>query len=1341
MAVTAFDGSFSFKQDSLARLGERANKSTMSEGDMAAFQNSPFMQSMRKIEELTFQKMSVRDKKRQQTDPTFKPSDEDFEAAKSFKYDKCMNYYKTVGVDEFEPQKGVKDAYKRLSLVYHPDKTSGLPSEVKEEYALIFIEIKNAYQTLVDNPTRRQYDRDRDKDRAAAELNGWKIKERAQFDATEVLKKLAEERVQKKPSKIVDLSILCRLEKFYYGGHKGIKRARKIKNKMGWLEEERMYRIDVPAGRAEPFMADFRRQGDHHEDQHADTIRFSVKSKKHERVERRDNDLHVKSEVPLEARLETLAYISTQVSSIRGRQVLLWGLNPFLHMQETGKPELKVRIKGEGLGDNGELIFTAKAGAAAAADAEVQKAPSASAAVAEQKGDGRVVVTIKHLMTEAELVIKVNPVEQVGDIRKQCMATLNLGRSAMLKLLKPLGGGKFTPYPDSTPLGQIRQFVCGGTEWYAPTMNTEKSLAFLKKVLELHDSPQTQALLASMRESKDKDARADLFRQSQEVFADLLPDYGLKPTEACFNETLLQAAMGVARAPEGAQLRTRLEAVKAAWDEARKGSPKGGGAAGATQDAATSAKVRWEPGPANAKKFLQHFNLSPNGGFKEREVPASMKRRLERRARKPPVCEVVLQPLGGPVTLHTKPGCQLHFYTNVEGSSEASSSRAAPGTLFAVCLASQACSRGKLRSDWDRLKYKLMPLLQASCFKLLRMSRAILPMPIAAEAAFSSHGEKRKDPEDGNLYTYPELCCWYAGKYSPAEIDVYWENNCERLPTPPTPWKRCGDVAFKNGNYWIALNCYSQQLEELPKDVAMEESSRVLSNRSGCFAKVKEYGLSLQDARMATKLQPRWAKPWSRVGFAAGECGSDEDLAEARAAYFKAVELEPCEAYVKALFVAVQKAVGQSAEDAHMAKELGNEAFRGKEWKRAVAAYTEGLAQLPPEAFNTESDDQLVFLRAVLLCNRSAAFTRLRNWIAAVADAEEATEAKKGFPKAHCRLGVALLGARRCEEAYINFAKCLAMNEDYPAARKGRNECLKEMLRWRSLPAEARLKRRLKDAQRAKGTTRVFAICDVHFDHKVNEDWSHAIDDGAFQDDVLIIAGDLAGTKGAVVRGLTTLRAKFRRVFYTVGHHEMWVHYGEHERYPDSIAKLHGIFAVCDELGVDVAADAVAEDVFIVPIHSWYNAEFDVEDPWPDANDRMDTQTRWPMDPDDQVWKYMLKLNEGQLGLPFHGTVITFSHFLPRRNLPVPTVPGHKTIKTSGCERIDDLVRGVRSKLHVFGHSHERFFAAYQGVTYVNQPLGYSTDQVGTDLLPMLMVYDGRMTCSRPWDISTDRPH
>jgi DnaJ-class molecular chaperone len=140
----------------------------------------------------------------------------------------------------------VKKSYKKLSLVYHPDKTSGLSEDQKEEYAAIFIELKNAYLTLGDNPTRRQYDRERDRDKASFEVNGFKPKVRPHFDASAVLKKLQE--MQRPPGKQVDIPVATKLEKFYYGGHKAIKRQKKVKDFGGFKHEIRIYRCDIPKG-------------------------------------------------------------------------------------------------------------------------------------------------------------------------------------------------------------------------------------------------------------------------------------------------------------------------------------------------------------------------------------------------------------------------------------------------------------------------------------------------------------------------------------------------------------------------------------------------------------------------------------------------------------------------------------------------------------------------------------------------------------------------------------------------------------------------------------------------------------------------------------------------------------------------------------------------------------------------------------------------------------------------------------------------------------------------------------------------------------------------------------
>lgn len=362
---------------------------------------------------------------------------------------------------------------------------------------------------------------------------------------------------------------------------------------------------------------------------------------------------------------------------------------------------------------------------------------------------------------------------------------------------------------------------------------------------------------------------------------------------------------------------------------------------------------------------------------------------------------------------------------------------------------------------------------------------------------------------------------------------------------------------------------------------------------------------------------------------------------------------------------------------------------------------------------------------AILRGNRSAAFLRVREFSAAIEDAEAAVKARPDFAKAHCRLGTALLGSQRCEEAYVAFARAAKLDDTSKCASQGRQQCLAEMLLWRSLRARTRLERNcFLDMKRPSHSTRIFAVSDIHFDHRINEDWAHDIDDAAFQEDVLIVAGDVADTKVAVVRGLTTLRSKFRRVFYTPGHHEMIIHPAEAERYPDSIAKLQAILEACDELGVDTMPAAVCEGCYIVPLFSWYNAEFDERDPWPALNANVDTLCKWPMDAESQVWRYMLKLNEAHLGLPYHGTVITFSHFLPRRELPFKEEYGKPLIKSVGCEGIEEQLRAVRSKAHIFGHSHCKCIKSMNGVTYAQMPIGYSTERSVYDKEgpPLLMV-------------------
>jgi len=284
------------------------------------------------------------------------------------------------------------------------------------------------------------------------------------------------------------------------------------------------------------------------------------------------------------------------------------------------------------------------------------------------------------------------------------------------------------------------------------------------------------------------------------------------------------------------------------------------------------------------------------------------------------------------------------------------------------------------------------------------------------------------------------------------------------------------------------------------------------------------------------------------------------------------------------------------------------------------------------------------------------------------------------------------------------------------------------------------------DYGRPRGSSRVFAISDVFFGKKCNEDWAHAIDSFAFQEDVLIVAGGVSEALGGIVKALTALKSKFRRVFFTPGGLELSIHRSEATKFADSLSKLLTIYEACDSLGVDVWPAPVFSGLYVVPLLSWYNAAYDEKDPFPNPNLRFEAGCRWPIDADEQLWKYMLKLNEHHIG-PFvpqepnnkrwlDGEVITFSHFLPRRGLPIGN-NAHGIMKAMGCEALDEQVRATGSKLHVYGRSGQRNMQVASGVRYVHGPIGEATKdrQPDDEMPPLMLVHNGQHICMQEWGI------
>jgi predicted phosphohydrolase len=130
---------------------------------------------------------------------------------------------------------------------------------------------------------------------------------------------------------------------------------------------------------------------------------------------------------------------------------------------------------------------------------------------------------------------------------------------------------------------------------------------------------------------------------------------------------------------------------------------------------------------------------------------------------------------------------------------------------------------------------------------------------------------------------------------------------------------------------------------------------------------------------------------------------------------------------------------------------------------------------------------------------------------------------------------------------------------------------------------------------------KVYVISDVHSDHKENMEWVEAHCAATSRPhDVLIIAGDVSDDLELLGKTLKLFASSYGYCFFCVGNHELWTRKAERGQY-DSIQKLHKIEDLCSEIGVFTAPKKIHGSIWIVPIMSWYHADWDKEPDIPGA--------------------------------------------------------------------------------------------------------------------------------------------
>ena len=70
-----------------------------------------------------------------------------------------------------------------------------------------------------------------------------------------------------------------------------------------------------------------------------------------------------------------------------------------------------------------------------------------------------------------------------------------------------------------------------------------------------------------------------------------------------------------------------------------------------------------------------------------------------------------------------------------------------------------------------------------------------------------------------------------------------------------------GNQLYRQKDYGLAIEAFAQALEASSEDLHL-----VYSNRCACYMQLKKFECALEDANACIRLQPNWAKGYSRLG-------------------------------------------------------------------------------------------------------------------------------------------------------------------------------------------------------------------------------------------------------------------------------------------------------------------------------------------------------------------------------------------------------------------------------------------------------------------------------------------
>ncbi|MCL6588935.1 MAG: metallophosphoesterase [Firmicutes bacterium] len=234
---------------------------------------------------------------------------------------------------------------------------------------------------------------------------------------------------------------------------------------------------------------------------------------------------------------------------------------------------------------------------------------------------------------------------------------------------------------------------------------------------------------------------------------------------------------------------------------------------------------------------------------------------------------------------------------------------------------------------------------------------------------------------------------------------------------------------------------------------------------------------------------------------------------------------------------------------------------------------------------------------------------------------------------------------------------------------------------------------------------RIFAISDIHIDFEDNRRWFENLSRYDYQEDLLILAGDVTDILSMVEKVFRDLRDRFSEVLYIPGNHDLWVY-----RQPlmDSLEKFEIIKKIASGCGVRMEPFH-SGTVSIIPLFGWYDYSFgapsnDLREAWVDY-----IACKWPEGADEvNIAQFFSAMNEPFLNL-HNDFVISFSHFVPRIDVMPAYIPFSKRdlYSVMGSRLLEAQIRKLGSRIHIYGHSHINRDVWIDDTQYINNAFGY----------------------------------